>query len=114
MIIYLVIMIRTQIQLKEEQYQALRKRSVEVHHSIAHQIREAVDRYLRAEARPRVNRLREVAGKYSPGEFAQSKPHDRQYARSIRTSRSDSPKSTAVLDSISPQSAKEKRGSGAQ
>lgn len=74
-------MIRTQIQLTEEQAQALKEHARQVDRSMADVVRESVTEYL---ARQRTfdrgeltRRARELAGAFRSGEGALAEEHDR-------------------------------------
>jgi predicted DNA-binding protein len=74
-------MIRTQIQLTEEQAQALRRLSADTGRSLADLVRQAVDLYLRTRKLPNLDavreRARQAAGKFSSGSGEGSVEHDR-------------------------------------
>lgn len=74
-------MIRTQVQLREEQSVTLRELAAKRNLSMAELMRMAIDRFLQAEGyRPRIERwerAREVFGRYSQGDGAAvSEEHD--------------------------------------
>jgi hypothetical protein len=78
-------MVRTQIQLTEEQYRRLKKSSAEQDKPIAEQIREAVDIYLeRQDQSPRESFI-QVAGKFTPkiSAGAKDQSHDDWFANSV-------------------------------
>ncbi len=79
-------MIKTQIQLEEDQYQALKRASARDSRSMSEIIREALSVSL-MRARPRES-IETVAGKYQPlsaeGTASGLKPHDAAWAESIR------------------------------
>jgi len=75
-------MIKTQIQIENWQYEALKRQSVENSRSMSDFIREAVTDALR---KGKANiPLSEIAGKYSPIQEEALKPHDAYWAESIR------------------------------
>lgn len=76
-------MIRTQIQLEEEQYRRLRVLGAKSGLGLARQVREAVDLYLARHARV-AEPLAEVAGRFPPLPTGCLKQHDRDYTDSIR------------------------------
>jgi hypothetical protein len=76
-------MIRTQIQLEEAQYRALRERGVRTGQGLAQQVREAVGLYLARQDRA-ADPLDSVAGRFSPRPLHGLKPHDRDYTETIR------------------------------
>ena len=83
MMAYIVIMIRTQIQLEDEQSRALQSKSVETSKSVAQLIREAVAVYLvrsAVEHQP----LERIAGKFRRRSGRGLKDHDKGWADSIR------------------------------
>lgn len=75
-------MIRTQIQLLDEQYERLRQLAAATHKSIAQQIREAVDLYFRSVNVPKDD-LADIAGKFRPIPMKDLKDHDRWFAEAI-------------------------------
>ena len=82
-----VIMIRTQIQLPEEQYRFLRERAAITHQSIAGLIREAITLYT-AHEKPRSTRgIRDIAGRFKPLPVKDLKPHDRWLTEAILESK---------------------------
>lgn len=87
MVIYYIIMIRTQIQLPEHQHQLLRRRSAEKGKSIALQIREAIDLYLRVNERTGIKTIKDIAGKYKPQPIEDLKEHDRGFVEAIQESK---------------------------
>jgi hypothetical protein len=74
-------LIRTQIQLKEEQMNALRKIAVAKQSSIAELIRKAVDNIIKAGTMPDYEERREkalsIAGRFRSGKHNISKDHDK-------------------------------------
>jgi len=81
-------MIRTQIQLTEQQIQALRRLAAHKKRSLAELIRQSVELYLTHEAQTgkaeRVQRALEAAGKFSSGTKDGSSQHDRHLADAYR------------------------------
>ena len=81
-------MARTQIQLTEEQSDALRRLSAATGKSVADLVRQAVELYLRTKAgRTRadlVQRALKAAGKFSSGSATGSRYHDRHFAGTLR------------------------------
>jgi hypothetical protein len=83
-------MIRTQIQLEEEQYRRLRAVGIRDDKGLAEQVREAVALYLVRRARTDLPALEELAGRFRPlGSEAMDelKPHDRHLADAILASK---------------------------
>jgi hypothetical protein len=78
-------MVRTQIQLTEEQYQRLKKSSAERDKPIAEQIREAVDIYLERQEQSPQRSFAQVAGKFAPkiSSSAKTQGHDDWFADSV-------------------------------
>jgi hypothetical protein len=78
-------MVRTQIQLTEEQYRLLKKSSAERDKPIAEQIREAVDIYLERQNQSAQKSFAQVAGKFTPKILAgaKSRSHDDWFADSV-------------------------------
>lgn len=76
------VMIKTQIQLEEWQYEAVKKACAREARSLSDFIRESVALALRrgGTALP----LSELAGKYEPTASGPLKPHDQAWAESIR------------------------------
>lgn len=74
-------MVRTQIQLTEEQANALRKLSLSRHLSIAELIRQAVDNILKSstviDMEERKKRAIDAAGRFSSGKRDISREHDK-------------------------------------
>jgi hypothetical protein len=74
-------MVRMQVQLTEEQMQALRQISASSSRSIADLVREGLDRYLSARHLPtqeeRIQRAMLVAGRFASGGRDVSTEHDR-------------------------------------
>ncbi len=81
-------MVRTQVQLTEEQIQALRKLSASSGRSVADLVRRGVDSYLNTQpvARPahQIERALRVAGRFSSGTADVSTHHDRYLAEAFR------------------------------
>ena len=81
-------MIRTQIQLTEDQLKALRHQSTITGRSIAELIRNGIDQYLagRRVSKPedRIERAIRVAGMFSSGVADVSVDHDRYLAEAFR------------------------------
>ena len=78
-------MVRTQIQLTEEQYRRLKKTAAELDVPIAAQIREAVDIFLQRQEQSSRRSFAQVAGKFAPKTAAarQSRNRDQWFADSI-------------------------------
>jgi hypothetical protein len=78
-------MMRTQIQLTEEQYRRLKKSSADRDMPIAEQIREAVDIYLERLDQSSQRSFAQVAGKFTPKTLsgAIARNHDQCFADSI-------------------------------
>ena len=74
-------MIRTQIQLPEQEYERLREVAAREHRSMADCIREGIRLFLRR-FRFDSGDLDAVAGKFSPQPLGDLKPHDRWMAAS--------------------------------
>jgi hypothetical protein len=81
-------MVRTQIQLTEQQLQSLRQLSAASGRSLADLIRQGVELYLNAQQRAsraeQIERALRVAGKYSSGAQDGSASHDRHLAEAFR------------------------------
>jgi hypothetical protein len=77
------VMVRTQIQLEENQYQQLRSLGARSGKGLAEQVREAVGQYL-AQQGSRVEPLESALGKFRPTAPKGLKPHDRDYADTLR------------------------------
>ena len=81
-------MIRTQIQLDEEQWKALRQSSAETGRSVSDLVREGVKLYLSSRKRPsleeQVRRAIAAIGKYRSGIKDGSVNHDRYLAEDSR------------------------------
>jgi hypothetical protein len=81
-------MVRTQIQLDEEQLKALRQCSAETGRSIADLVREGVKLYLSSRTRPSREEQGRLAiaaiGKFSSGTTDGSTHHDRYLAEAFR------------------------------
>jgi len=73
-------MVRTQIQLTEQQAQALKRMAVAQGLSMAELIRQSVDQFIQYAAKPgtqdKVQKLKEVAGKYSANITDLAENHD--------------------------------------
>ena len=76
-------MIRTQIQLEEQQYKQLRSLGARTGKGLARQVREAVGQYLVQQQRGGAA-LDEVLGKFRASPAKGLKPHDRDYADTLR------------------------------
>lgn len=80
-------MVRTQIQLTEEQVKVLKKLAISRHVSIAELIRRAVDTMIKTstiiDPEERVKRARAIIGKFSSGKRDVSKKHDSYFAESL-------------------------------
>jgi len=77
-----VVMIRTQIQLEEQQYEQLRSLGARTGKGLAEQVREAVGQYLVQQRRGAT--LDEVLGKFRASSTKGLKPHDRDYVDTLR------------------------------
>ena len=81
-------MVRTQIQLTEEQVKALRKIAITSHLSVAELIRRAVDRMIKksdtVDPGERLKRALEVVGKFSSGKRDISRKHDAYLADALK------------------------------
>ncbi len=73
-------MVRTQIQLTEEQARALRRMAASRHLSVAELIRRAIDNMIKtttsADPEERLRRALEIAGKFRSGKRDISRKHD--------------------------------------
>ena len=76
-------MVRTQIQLEEEQYRQLRALGMRRGLGLAEQVREAVGQYL-AQQGGKVAPLESVLGRFRPLGGKALKPHDRDYVATLR------------------------------
>jgi hypothetical protein len=76
-------MVRTQIQLEEEQYRQLRALGTRRGLGLAEQVREAVGQYL-AQQGGKTAPLESVLGKYRPLSGPALKGHDRDYVDTLR------------------------------
>ena len=80
-------MVRTQIQLTEEQVKALRKIAMTSHLSVAELIRRAVDTMIKSRVTvdpdERLKRALEVVGKFSSGKRDISRKHDAYLADAL-------------------------------
>jgi plasmid stability protein len=85
-------MVRTQIQLPEEQYQELRSRAAREHRSLADCIREAIRLFLLRD-REHTLGLEDIAGKFRPLPLEDLKPHDRELVHAITRSKKRSTRS---------------------
>ena len=78
-------MIRTQIQLSEEQAKAIKKIAMSQHLSVAELIRRSVDTLIKsslaADPEERVKRAIEIVGRFSSGKRDVSRRHDQYLAR---------------------------------
>ena len=81
-------MIRTQIQLTDEQVRALRQLSAQKKRSLADLVRQSVELFLTQESQPskadRVQRAIEAAGRFSSGAADGSSEHDRHLSDAYR------------------------------
>jgi hypothetical protein len=81
-------MIRTQVQLTEQQMKALRQLSASTGKSIADLVRQGVDRYLSVQvgvsSQERIERALRVVGKFRSGKSDVSTDHDRYLAEAFR------------------------------
>jgi hypothetical protein len=81
-------MVRTQVQLTEEQMQALRELSASTGRSIADLVRQGLELYLGARHQPtrdeRIQRALQVAGRFASGRHDIGKEHDRHLADVFR------------------------------
>jgi hypothetical protein len=81
-------MIRTQIQLTQEQLEVLRAKAVRLNLSVAELVRRAVDAYVAAEIAPsleeRRRRAREAAGRFGSGKTNIGRRHDDYLAETYR------------------------------
>ena len=77
-------MVRTQIQLTEEQSKRLKQLALEQGVSVAELIRQSIDRYVQADNRPSDDELRAralaAAGRFDSGRADVSEEHDRYLA----------------------------------
>jgi hypothetical protein len=82
-------MVRTQVQLTEDQVQALRRIAAASGRSIAGVIREGVDLYLGGRRRPnrkeQIERALRVAGRFASGRSDVSSQHDRYLSEAFRS-----------------------------
>ena len=76
------VMVRTQIQLEEKQYEQLRSLGTRTGKGLAEQVREAVGQYLVQHRGG--GTLDEVLGKFRASSPKGLKPHDRDYADTLR------------------------------
>ncbi|HEV3197216.1 MAG TPA: ribbon-helix-helix protein, CopG family [Bryobacteraceae bacterium] len=81
-------MVRTQVQLTEQQLETLRQLAAESGKSIAELVRLGVELYLAAQLRPnrkeQVERARRIAGQFSSGMRDVSTHHDRHLSEAYR------------------------------
>lgn len=77
-------MIKTQIQLDEWQYDAIKKLGSQSSRSMAEVIREGVSLLLKKQSGAVRRDLKQLAGKYRAGDVADLKEHDRHWAGAIR------------------------------
>lgn len=81
-------MIRTQIQLTEEQQATLRELAAATGRSVAELVRDAIERTMAARSRPdrreMVQRAARLAGRFSSGSPDGSSEHDRNLAEAYR------------------------------
>lgn len=81
-------LIRTQVQLTEDQLRALRMISASTGKSTAELIRNGIDQYLSgrhaSDAEERIERAIRVAGRFSSGDRDVSAEHDRHLAEAFR------------------------------
>ncbi len=80
-------MIRTQVQLPQEQHARLRHRAALLHKSVAQQIREALTLYFEYTTPSKTRSIRDVAGKFGPLPMDDLKDHDRGFAEAILSSK---------------------------
>lgn len=78
------VMIRTQVQLEEDQYKQLRAIGAREDKGLAEQVREAVALYLTRKKTKNLPSLESVLGKFTQAPIDDLKPHDRWYVESIR------------------------------
>jgi Arc/MetJ-type ribon-helix-helix transcriptional regulator len=82
------VMVRTQIQLTEEQAVRIKQVAKESHISMAEVIRQGIDAFLRSaatvEAKDRVNRALEAAGRYRSGRRNGSSRHNLHLAEAYK------------------------------
>lgn len=80
-------MVRTQIQLTEEQVKVLKQLATSRHVSIAELIRRAVDTMINTsttvDAEERVKRAQDIIGKFSSGKRDVSRKHDSYFVESL-------------------------------
>lgn len=75
-------MVRTQVQLPNDEYEELRVVAARARRSIADCTREGVRLFLRSK-KLETSRAKEVAGKFRPLSRAELKEHDRRFADAI-------------------------------
>ena len=82
-------MVRTQIQLTEQQYEALKRLSRSMKVSMAELIRQGVDRILKSSAyvsdEERSERALAIAGRFHSGKSDISRKHDKYVAEAMET-----------------------------
>jgi hypothetical protein len=81
-------MIRTQIQITEEQAEALREQAAQANVSVAEIVRRALDAFIRSNqplSRERRDRALRAAGRFASGESDTSIRHDDVLARAFRS-----------------------------
>ncbi|MBI5025720.1 MAG: ribbon-helix-helix protein, CopG family [Nitrospirae bacterium] len=80
-------MVRTQIQLTEEQADALKKLALSKHLSIAELIRQAVDTFIKSkvviDTEERRKKAIDIAGRFSSGKHDVSAEHDKYLAEAF-------------------------------
>jgi hypothetical protein len=77
-------MVKTQIQLEEWQYDALKEQSAIAARSMSDFVREAVSAALERQQRQPRGSLAEISGKYAPLPNSDLKAHDARWAEAIR------------------------------
>lgn len=77
------VMVRTQIQLEEDQYRQLRARGARTGQGLAEQVREAVGQYLQQQ-QGRAEPLEAALGRFRAKAARGLKPHDRAYVDTLR------------------------------
>jgi hypothetical protein len=78
------VMVRTQIQLEEEQHRQLLVRGARDGLGLAEQVREAVHLYLAQRGATKPAPLSDALGKFRPRSSRGLKAHDRDYADTLR------------------------------
>ena len=91
-------MLRTQVQIPEQQLKKLRQLSKRMGKSVAQQVREALDLYLGRLERQALGSLADIAGRFRPIPIEDLKGHDRAFIEGILepTSARRSPKSRSL------------------